>query len=422
MPCAATSSDMASIERPATVIRDKGFDELVRAMTTPEFCQDPYPLYARMRREHPVARSAEGTWYLTRYADVDAALSDLRLSNDRERMVRAFASRDTGMQRLSRLMRRLGRVMTNTDPPGHTRLRKLVNKAFTARRVQDLRPRIQRVVDELLDDALAAGAGMDLIATVASPLPAIVICELFGIPPGDREHVRTWFHRLREPDPGEGFDLVEHSVQQFEDYLADLIRRRRVTPADDILSALVTAQQRGDELTDDELLSTCFMLLTAGDVTTTNLIGNSVLALLRHPEQLRRLQQDPTLTRPSMDELVRYDTPTQVIIRVVAKTTEIGGRTLAEGDLVHLVLAATNRDPDRFADPDQLDLGRPDNRHLSFGNGPHFCLGAPLARLEAEITIGTLARRLPTLRLNTRTPQWRPNPMQRGLVSLPIAY
>ncbi|PZS15294.1 MAG: cytochrome P450 [Pseudonocardiales bacterium] len=401
---------------------DSGVDEIIRALSTPEYRQDPYPLYARMRREHPVYRSSQGTWYLTRHADVDAALHDLRLSNDRERMTRALAARQGDQQRLSRLTQRLGRVMTNTDPPDHARLRKLVNKAFTPRRVQGLRPRIQAIVDELLDAAIAAGPTTDLIAALASPLPATVICELFGIPQHDRERVIAWFDQLAGSMTGDGFERVELMVEQFENYLADLIRRRRADPADDLISALVAAQERGDQLSDDELLSTCFVLLTAGDQTTTSLIGNGTLALLRHPDQLRRLQQDPTLIGLAIDELVRYDTPSQVFIRVVAEAIEIGGHALAEGDLVYLVLAATNRDPDRFADPDQLDLGRTDNRHLSFGNGPHFCLGATLARLQGEVAIGTLVRRLPTLRLDTPTVQWRPNPMQRGPACLPLAY
>jgi cytochrome P450 len=413
----------SATQQPEAAERDDRSDEITDAMTTPEFLQDPYPLYARMRREHSVYRSAHGIWYLTRYADVDAALGDLRLSNDRERTARAFAARHDGMQRLSRLMRRLGRVMTNTDPPEHVRLRKLVNKAFTARRVQSLRPRIQTIAEELLDAAIAAGSTMDLVAALAFPLPTTVICELFGIPHHDRQRVSTWFRQLSDsPSTVEGFDRVELAVEQFEDYLADLIRTRRAEPADDIISALVTAQERGDHLTDHELLSTCFMLITAGDVTTTNLIGNATLALLRHPDQLRRLQQDPTLTSSAVDELVRYDTPSQAVIRVVAETTEIGGQTLNDGDLVYLMLAATNRDPDRFPHPDQLDLHRTDNRHLSFGNGPHFCLGAPLARLEAEVAIGALVRRLPALRLDTDTMQWQPNPMQRGLACLPVAY
>ncbi len=415
----------SATQQPEAAARDGGFDEITQAMTTPEFRQDPYPLYAWMRREHPVYRSGQGIWYLTRYADVETALHSLRLSNDRERTARAFAARHDGMRRVSRLMRRLGRVMTNTDPPDHTRLRKLVNKAFTARWVQGLRPRIHAIADELLDAAVAAGPTMDLITAFASPLPTTVICELFGIPHHDRERVTVWLHRLANPT--ESLEHVELTVEQFQDYLAGLIRRRRAKPADDIISALIMAQERGDQLSDDELLSTCFVLLTAGDVTTTNLIGNSTLALLRHPDQLRRLRRDPTLIRSAIDELVRYDTPTQIIIRVVAETTEIGGHTLDDGDLVYLVLAATNRDPDRFADPDQLDLGRANKRHLSFGNGPHFCVGAPLARLEAEVAIGTLVRRLPALHLatetlDTPTVQWWPNPMQRGLICLPLAY
>jgi cytochrome P450 len=396
------------------------FDEIARAMTSPEYYQDPYPLYARMRREYPVYRSAQGIWYLTRYADVDAALGDVRLSSDRDRTARAFAARDEGMQRLSSLMRRLGRVISNTDPPDHTRLRKLVTKAFTARGIPGLRPRIQAIVDELLDAAVAAGHTMDLISALACPLPAAVICELFGIPHHDRQRVTVWFHQLTNPT--EGFEHHELTVEHLEDYLAGLIRKRQAEPAGDMISALVTARERGDRLTDEELLSTCFVLVTAGDVTTTNLIGNGTLALLRHPDQLRRLQQDPTLIRSALNELMRYDTPSQIVIRVVAETIEIGGQTLEEGDLVYLVLAATNRDPDRFVNPDQLDLARPDNRHLSFGSGARFCLGAPLSRLEVEIAIGTLLRRLPTLRLDTETLQWWPNPMQRGLTRLPLAY
>lgn len=412
----------STTELPEAVENDDGFDEVIVALAAPESRQDPYPLYARMRREHPVYRSSQGTWYLTRYADVEAAVHDLRLSNDRERMTRALAARQGNLQRLSRLTRRLGRVVSNTDPPDHTRLRKLIKKAFTARRIQGLRPRIQAIVDELLDAAVAAGPTMDLIATLASPLPTTVICELFGIPRTDQDRVRAWFHQLKGATTAEGLERAELMIEQFEGYLADLIRRRRAEPANDILSALVTAQGSGDQFTDDELLSTCFMLVTAGDETTTNLIGNSTLALLRHPDQLHRLRQDPTLIRSGIQELARYDSPSHMILRVVAEAVQIGGQTLAEGDLVYLVLAAANRDPDRFPDPDQLDLGRYDNRHLSFGNGPRFCLGAPLARLQGEIAIGTLVQRLPMLRLDTETVQWQPSTTLRGPVSLPVAY
>ncbi|WP_328551274.1 cytochrome P450 [Streptomyces sp. NBC_00358] len=396
-------------------------DDLATALLTPEARRDPYPFYARMRREDPVHRSAQGIWYLTRYADVEAALSDLRLSNDRDRMTRAYSALGGDLKAFSRLTDRLGRVMSNTDPPDHARLRRLANRAFTARRVEDLRDGIQRIVDRLIDEAVAAGPAMDLIEAVASPLPLSVVCELFGIPPEDLPQVKTWFHRFGRLS--EDIDKSEAAIEQYEEYLARLVRRRRADPGDDLISALVATQAQDDRLTDSELLSTCFVLITAGDETTTHLVGNGMLALLRHPDQLARLREDPTLIRTAVDELARYDTPTQAIVRVAAEDVEIGGRTLREGELAYLFLAATNRDPERFEDPDRLDLTRPGNRHLSFGNGPHFCLGGPLAKLQAEVAVGTLVRRLPHLRLaGDAELDWRPNPLQRRLTALPLTY
>ncbi|MEU2396023.1 cytochrome P450 [Streptomyces sp. NPDC007369] len=395
--------------------------DLAADLLTLEARRDPYPFYARMRRESPVHHSAQGIWYLTRYADVEAALGDLRLSIDRDRMTSALGALGGDLKALSRLTERLGRVMTNTDPPDHARLRKLANRAFTARRAEALRDGIQRIVDRLVDEAVAAGPTMDLIEAVASPLPLSVICELFGIPPEDRPQVKTWFRRFGRM--AEDIDKSEAVIEQYEEYLARLIHRRRAEPGDDLISALVATQAQDDRLTDAELLSTCFVLITAGEETTTHLIGNSTLALLRHPDQLARLREDPALIRTAVDELTRYDTPTQAIVRVVAEDVEIGGQTLREGELVYLFLAATNRDPERFEDPDRLDLTRPGNRHLSFGNGPHFCLGGPLAKLQAEVAIGTLVRRLPRLRLaDGAVPEWRPNPLQRRLAALPLTY
>ncbi|MEV4233412.1 cytochrome P450 [Streptomyces bobili] len=390
-------------------------------MLTAEGRRDPYPSYARMRREDPVHRSAQGIWYLTRYADVEAALSDPRLSNDRDRMTRAYSALGGDLKAFSKLTDRLGRVMSNTDPPEHARLRKLANRAFTARRVEALRDGIQHIVDRLIDEAVAAGPTMDLIEAVASPLPLSVVCELFGIPHGDLPQVKTWFHRFSRLS--EDIDKSEAAIDQYEEYLARLVRQRRADPGDDLISALVATQARDDRLTDSELLSTCFVLITAGDETTTHLIGNGMLALLRHPDQLTRLREDPSLIRTAVDELARYDTPTQAIVRVVAEDVEIGGRTLREGELAYLFLAATNRDSERFEDPDRLDLTRPGNRHLSFGNGPHFCLGGPLAKLQAEVAVGTLVRRLPHLRLaDGAVLDWRPNPLQRRLTALPLTY
>ncbi|MFE7532533.1 cytochrome P450, partial [Kitasatospora sp. NPDC057542] len=266
---------------------------------------------------------------------------------------------------------------------------------------------------------------MDLIGAVAAPMPLSVTCELFGIPPEDRPQVETWFRRFSRL--GEDIDKSEEAIGQYEEYLARLVRRRRADPGDDLISALVATQAHDDRLTDSELLSTCFVLITAGGETTTHLIGNGVLALLRHPDQLARLREDPALIRTAVEELARYDTVTQAIVRVVAEDLRIGGRTLREGELVYPFLAAANRDPDRFEDPERLDLSRPGNRHLSFGHGPHFCLGGPLARLQAEVAVGTLVRRFPRLRLADEAAdgaalEWRPNPLQRRLSALPLTY
>ncbi|MER7463214.1 cytochrome P450 [Streptomyces sp. NPDC097981] len=420
-----TSTDTRRTGTPAvphpTAGGPAGPGDLAAALLTPEARRDPYPVYARMRAESPVHRSTQGIWYVTRHGDVEAALGDLRLSNDRDRMTRAYGALGGDLKAFGRLTERLGRVMTNTDPPDHARLRKLANRAFTARRVEALRENVRRIADRLVDDAVAAGPSMDLIEAVASPLPLAVVCELFGIPPEDRPQVKAWFRRLGRLT--EDIDESEAVIDQYEDYLARLVRQRRADPGDDLISALVAAQAQDDRLTTAELLSTCFVLITAGDETTTHLIGNGTLALLRNPGQLARLREDPALIRTAVDELSRYDTPTQAIVRVVAEDTTVGGQTVREGELVYLFLGSANRDPDRFDAPDRLDLARAGNRHLTFGNGPHFCLGAPLAKLQAEVAIGTLVRRLPNLGpADEPALAWLPNPLQRRLSALPLTY
>jgi cytochrome P450 len=399
-----------------------GCDEIDREMATPEFAQDPYPLYARLRREHPVYRSASGVSYLTRYADVDAALRDPRLSKDQERMRRWYARAGAGD--VAGLRERFGRSMLHADPPDHTRLRRLAGSVFTTRRVQGLRQRIDAITGELLDDAAAAGPSMDVITALARPLPLTVICELLGVPPNDHHRIGAWSQALLDQAEaalaGEDLMRVEQAAEEFEDYLRDLVRRRRTEPTGDVLSALITVGDERDRLTENELLSTCYLLLVAGHQTTVNLIGNGVLALLRDPGQLRRLWQNPTLIRSGVEELLRYDSSVQTVTRIVVGQVEVGGQMLGDGELVSVVLGAANRDPDRFADPDRLDVGRADNRHLSFGNGPHFCLGAPLARMEVEVALEALVRRLPGLRLDTGTLQWRPKPGLRGLEALPV--
>jgi cytochrome P450 len=415
---------VGATEQPATAEYDGNFGEITGEMATPEFHQDPYPLYERMRREYPVCRSSEGIWYLTRYADVDAALRDPRLSKDHARM-RRWHARQTGREDLGRLRDRFGRSMLHADPPEHTRLRKLANKAFTAQRTEGLRPRIEAVVEELLDAVHAAGPMMELIEALAYPLPVTVICELFGVPPGDRDRVRAWSRQLVNQTDGlltPDSQHLEQAADEFEEYLRDLMGKRRTEPANDILSALVAVADSGEQFTENELVSTCYLLLVAGHETTVNLIGNGTLALLRHPDQLRRLQQDPTLIHSAVEELLRYDSPVHRVTRIVVGQLEIAGYILGDGELVSPMLAAANRDPDAFPDPDRLDLSRANNRHLSLGNGPHFCLGARLARLEGEVAIGALVRRLPTLRLATETITWRSKSTFRGLEALPLAY
>jgi cytochrome P450 len=399
------------------------FDEVFQELQTPKFRHDPYALYARMRREDPVYRSCQGVWYLTRYVDVDAAVFNPALSSDRERIIRAMQTEGGAAARMGRLARQGGQTMLTADPPDHTRLRKLAVMAFTARRVRGLRPRIEAITNELLDTAVAAGSTMDLIAALAFPLPITVISELLGVPHADRGRIRAWSRQLLDSIvTPEGLELAEQASQALDAYMRDLIRRRRGEPGDDLISGLIAAQQGNDRLSEDELTTTCVLLLLAGHETTVNLIGNGMLALCNHPDQLRRLRDDPRLIRSAVEELLRYDSPAQAVQRVVAGQVKIGGVRLGDGQRVFAMLGAANRDPDRFADPDRLDVGRADNRHLSFGNGPHFCLGAPLARLEGEIAISALVRRLPKLRLDTDVIQWRPNPLLRGLATLPIAY
>nr|WES10804.1 cytochrome P450 [Streptomyces sp.] len=416
----------STTDGPAAPAAEAPPDPVLTAMADPAFLRDPYPAYTALRRDHPVHRTPHGVWYVSRHADIEAALADLRLSNDRDRMTSALFARDGGLRALSRLTERLGRVMTNTDPPDHARLRGLVNKAFTARRVEQLRDRIQQITDDLLDGMQARGRQADYIADVAERLPITVVCALFGIPDADRDRVAGWFHVLG--DITGDIDRAEAAVIAFEDYLGGLIRARRGGTGDDIISALTAAQARGDRLTDDELLSTCFMLVTAGDQTTTHLLGNGLLALLRSPRQLALLRETPDLAAAAVDELARYDTPTQAIIRVVAEDTPLAGRTLPAGDLVYLLLGSANHDETRFPDPDRLDLTRATGpgaaRPLTFGHGPHFCLGAPLARLQARIALATTLRRLPTLRLAVDEDDlaWHTNPLQRRLRTLPIRY
>jgi cytochrome P450 len=321
---------------------------------------------------------------------------------------------------------RLPRSMLFQDPPDHTRLRALVSRAFTPRVVEGLRPRIQQVVDEIIDRALDARS-MEVIGDLAYPLPVTVISEMLGVPAGDQESIRGWSADIARSLDAIGLqvdpDIVERgraARRAIGDYFRQLLPERRRHPRNDLLSLLIAAEEQGDKLSEGELLSTCILLYIAGHETTVNLIGNGLLALLRHGDQLRRLREEPALAASAVEELLRYDGPVQRTARFTTVDVEIGGRAIDKGAMVVTVIGAANRDPAQFPEPDRLDLGRVDNRHVAFGFGIHFCLGAPLARLEGQVALGTLARRLPALALATDAVEWRESQVLRGLKALPV--
>jgi cytochrome P450 len=368
-----------------------------------DFLADPYPHYARLRQSDPVHFDASRrTWLLTRYRDIEAILRD----DDNFSAEQGIAT-----------------SMLVTDPPDHTRLRTLVSKAFTARTVQRLAPRVQQLVDGLLD-ATAERGEMDAIADFAYPLPITVIAELLGVEPEQRDFFREASTKIAVAmgpvsDPAvaaRAFEGRNHLLSYFD----GLIRRRKEDPREDLLTALIQAEERGDFLTHGELLAMLLLLLVGGHETTVNLIGNGLLALLRHPAQLELLRTEDGIEKRAVEELLRYDSPVQYSGRVVRKPVELGGKHLNPGEYVRMLFAAANRDPDEFADPDRLDLHREPRAHLAFGAGIHFCLGAQLARLEGQIALSTIVRRFPRVQLATTQLRWRPAPVLRGLESLPI--
>ena len=365
-----------------------------------------------------------GVWFLTRYQDVHETLRDPRFSVDR---MRAPIIREN-IERLPAFIQQTTqslRSMLNTDPPDHTRVRKLVNKAFTPRRIAALRGHIEAVVDELLAPVMREGR-MDVIDAVAAPLPAIVIAELLGVPAEDHRQFKTWAAEivagLGQPTLGDRRTAAAPAAQKLFGYLSEIIAARRVEPRDDLISAMVQAQEENDALSDSELLATSNLLLIAGHETTTNLIGNGLLALLREPDELARLRGDMSLLPTAVEELLRYDGPVQATVRVAAEDIDIDGNEIEAGSLILVGIGAANHDPAVFTEPERLDVGRDPNPHLAFGFGAHFCLGAPLARLEAEICLSALLERFPRLGLESETPHYRPNPILRGLASLPVSF
>ena len=388
----------------------------------PENRADPYPFYHWLRENDPVRRGDDGSWILTRYADGAGLLRDPRFSPNpahlREGAVEGAENHP---------VRQVGTsLMMFLDPPDHTRLRSLVSKAFTPKVVEMMRARIQGLVDELLD-AIHPSGEFDIVSDVGYPLPVAVICELLGVPAFDRELFRRLSSDASRLLDGGALDAASQErgvvagMQLFQ-YFTDLVEQRRPDPKDDLLSAMIAAEESGDRLSHAELITTATLLFVAGHETTSNLIGNAMLALLRNPSELQRLRDDPTLIRPAVEEFLRYDSPVQFVARITTEDMVIGGVDIAKGDQLILVVGAMNRDPAQFPDPDRLDVGRPEreNRHLSFSGGPHFCLGASLARLEAQIAISTLLRRFPNLELVTTDPVVRDHFVLRGVHELRV--
>ncbi len=385
---------------------------------TPEHRANPYPIYRYLREHDPIHRTPEGHWILTRFADCEAILRDPRWSSnaahardsrpEEERSVREYMNLDCP-------------VLLFMDPPDHTRLRKLVSKAFTPRAVERLRPRVQTLVDDLLDGAQERGE-MELISELAYPLPVTVICELLGVPAEDQHLFGPWSSdasRLLDDDIGEETaqrGLV--SVMELLNYFNALFDERRARPRDDLLSALIAAEEEGDTLSDTELRATTLLLFIAGHETTMTLIGNGMLALLRNRDQFDALGRDPSLAASAAEELLRYDGPVHLTGRIPLDDIEVGGHRFEAGEQVVTLVAAANRDPARFDAPDDLDITRTDNHHLTFSQGIHYCLGAALARLEGQVALGTIARRFPDLELETTDPQYRDHFVLRGLREL----
>ncbi|MEV8509848.1 cytochrome P450 [Actinoplanes sp. NPDC051475] len=387
-------------------------DELTR-MTGRE---DPYPRYRRLREISPIVRADDGALVITRHVDCVAVTRDSRLGHMPPHMI-DFVS--PGWQDHPAL-RQLFTSLLVTNPPDHTRLRRLVSSSFTARRVQALQPRITEMVGELLDGMTG---DVDFVEAFAFPLPVNVIGELLGIPEPDRAQfqglVRDWTRVLELVD-SDVLKSADPAAATIREYLAGLTAERRRKPADDLISALVAAEDDGEKLTEDELLTMAALLFAAGFETTTNLLANSVVALLRNPEQLTLLRTDPGLAPSAVEELLRYDTPVQLISRVTWDDVEVAGVPVSGGERVVAYLGAGNRDPERFPEPDRLDLTRADNAPLSFGGGIHYCLGAPLARLEAQIALPALVDRFPKLDF-AAAPERRDSLAIRGYTRLPIS-
>ncbi|MCH8813625.1 MAG: cytochrome P450 [Chloroflexi bacterium] len=385
----------------------------------PKFRANPYPTYKRLLEEAPVFQSPLGV-VLSRHRDCESVLRNHRKwSSDLRNAT------DSGFEPNLDLFD-LDRPFLFLDPPDHTRLRSLVSRAFTPRVVEELRARVQVIVDDLLNAVSEQGI-MEVIDDFAHPLPVIVISEMLGVPSQSHSQFREWSAELAKSlDPElaaqpEAVERQRRAIALFDDLFKELIAERRDKPKGDLLSALVQAEEEGDKLTEGELLSTCRLILIAGHETTVNLIGNGVLQLLRHPDELQKLRDDPSLAGSAVEEILRYDPPVQLTGRIALEDMEFDGVAVPKGHGVTCLIGAANRDPERFPDPETFDITRGDDRHLSFGFGIHFCIGAPLARVEGQVALATFVRRLKSPELLTKSPKYK-NFVLRGLESLSVEF
>ena len=404
-------------------------NELLQLLLTTEGRADPYVHYRYLREHAPVLRSSVGPLVLSRYDDCQTALRDPRLGRGMALREGAgmpglgLAGFDVDPELRQQFLGRAGNNMLFADPPDHTRLRRLVSRAFTPKRVESLRHPVQQMVSGLIDTMLDARR-VDVMELLAFPLPVAVIGELVGVPAEDRPAfqplIRSAVAALDPSADTASMTAAAAAMDQTRSYFADLVDERRHTPQGDLLSGLIASRDAGDALSDDEVIATAVLLFSAGFETTTNLIGNGLLALLQHPHQLERWRSDPGLAHPAVEELLRWDSPVQLNMRTALEPADIAGEPLAPGESVIILQGAANRDPARFDDPEQLDLGRADNTPLSFGWGIHHCLGASLARMEGEEVFNTLLARCRTIEPRFTEPDWRTTLTLRGLATLPV--
>lgn len=393
----------------------------------PAFQANPYPVYARLREEEPLAFRQEdefGCWWATRYEDVIAILRDPRFSSARQ--IEGLS--EPGVpEKFRRLGEMLSHMMLQKDDPDHMRLRGLVNRAFTPKVVESLRPRVETIVEHLLGVVMTRGQGeMDIIRDLATPLPVIVIAELLGVPTNDQVRFKKWSDDiavvLDGSVRGPGLPDAAQSAYELGEYLRGVVAERRKQPRPDLISGMIAARDQKGALTDDELVANCVLILLAGHETTTNLIGNGALALLRHPDQMALLRDDPALAPGAVEECLRYDSPVQLTSREPLEDVTFRGFRFAKGVEIDVIFGAANRDAAKFEDPDRFDIRRDASGHMAFGHGAHFCLGATLARLEAAVALRGLAKRMPRLELVVAEPERRPGLVIRGLVSLPVHF